>query len=383
METQEKNFEESIEKYLVTKGGYHISDGLGYDRLKGYNLKVLIDFIASTQNKKWMKLMSIHGEYTKDYFLKKVEEQIKEHGLLSTLRDKIKLDGMEFRLVFFKPETSMNPELEELYDGNILECVRQLHYSMDNENSVDITLFVNGFPIVIMELKNQYTGQDINNSIHQFKFDRDPEEPIFRFNERSLVYFGVDLFECVMTTKLAKGGTYFLPFNQGSNGAGNVGGAGNPNNQDGFGTAYLWKKVLCKDSLLEILQKYMHLDYEPTKSWRTGKMIFPRYHQLDAVTKLVADAKENGSGKNYLIQHSAGSGKSNSIAWLAYRLSSLHDNDDNKVFDSVIVVTDRKVLDSQLQNTIYQFDHVPGTVVKIDKGKKKRWGYVLPGMWNI
>ena len=150
METQEKNFEESIEKYLVTKGGYHISDGLGYDRLKGYNPKVLIDFIASTQNKKWMKLMSLHGEYTKDYFLKKVEEQIKEHGLLSTLRDKIKLDGMEFRLVFFKPETSMNSELEELYDCNILECVRQLHYSIDNENIFDISLFVNGFPIVIM-----------------------------------------------------------------------------------------------------------------------------------------------------------------------------------------------------------------------------------------
>lgn len=372
METQEKNFEESIQKYLVTKGGYHLSDGIGYDRLKGYNPKVLIEFIVSTQNKKWMKLMSIHGEYTQDYFIKKVEEQIKEHGLLSTLRDKIKLDGMEFRLVFFKPETSMNPELEELYSGNILECVRQLHYSIKNENSVDVTLFVNGFPIVIMELKNQYTGQDINNSMHQFKYNRDPEEPIFKFNERSLVYFGVDLFECVMTTKLAKGGTFFLPFNQGTNGAGNVGGAGNPNNKDGFGTAYLWERVLNKDSLLEIMQKYMHLDYDPTKSWRTGKMIFPRFHQLNAVTKLVADAKENGSGKNYLIQHSAGSGKSNSIAWLAYRLSSLHDKNDNKVFDSVIVVTDRKVLDNQLQNTIYQFDHVPGTVVKIDKGKTSR-----------
>lgn len=372
METKEKNFEESIEKYLVTRGGYHISDGLGYDRLKGYNPKSLIDFITSTQNKKWMRLASIHGEYTKEYFLEKVEEQIKEHGLLATLRDKIKLDGMEFRLVFFKPETTMNPDLEELYDGNILECVRQLHYSMDNENSVDITLFVNGFPIVIMELKNQYTGQDINNSIHQFKYDRDPNEPIFRFNQRSLVYFGVDLFECVMTTKLDKANTYFLPFNQGSNGAGNVGGAGNPNNKDGFGTSYLWEKVLCKDSLLEILQKYMHLDYDPSKSWKTGKMIFPRYHQLDVVTKLVEDVKENGSGKNYLIQHSAGSGKSNSIAWLSYRLSSLHDNNDNKIFDSVIVVTDRKVLDSQLQNTIYQFDHVPGTVVKIDKGKTSK-----------
>ena len=372
METQEKDFEKAIEKYLVTKGGYHISAGLGYDRLKGYNPKSLIDFIVLTQNKKWMKLISIHGEYTEEYFLKKVEQQIKEYGLLSTLRDKIKLDGMEFKLVFFKPETTMNHELEELYEENILECVRQLHYSMNNENSVDITLFVNGFPIVIMELKNQYTGQDINNSMHQFKNDRNPEEPIFRFNERSLVYFGVDLFECVMTTKLTKGSTYFLPFNQGSNGAGNVGGAGNPNNKDSFGTSYLWENVLNKDSLLEILQKYMHLEHDPSKSWKTGKMIFPRYHQLDAVTKLVKDAKENGSGKNYLIQHSAGSGKSNSIAWLAYRLSSLHDNNDNKIFDSVIVVTDRKVLDSQLQNTIYQFDHVPGTVIKIDKGKTSK-----------
>ena len=372
METQEKNFEEIIQEYLVTKGGYHISDGLGYDRLRGYNPQILIDFIASTQTKKWMRLMTIHGKNTEEYFLRKVEEQIKEHGLLATLRDKIKLDGMDFKLVYFKPETSMNLELKELYDGNTLECVRQLHYSPKNENSIDITLFVNGFPIVIMELKNQYTGQDINNSIRQFKFDRDPDDPIFRFNERSLVYFGVDLFECVMTTKLAKEGTYFLPFNQGSNGAGNVGGAGNPNNKDGFSTSYLWEKVLCKDSLLEILQKYMHLDYDSSKSWRNGRMIFPRYHQLDVVTKLVEDVKENGSGKNYLIQHSAGSGKSNSIAWLAYRLSSLHDYNDNKIFDSVIVVTDRKVLDNQLQNTIYQFDHVPGTVVKIDRGKTSK-----------
>ena len=372
METQEKNFEVIIQEYLVTKGGYHISDGFGYDRLRGYNPKVLIDFIVSTQNKKWMRLITIHGKNTEEYFLRKVEEQIKEHGLLATLRDKIKLDGMDFRLVYFKPETSMNLELKELYDENILECVRQLHYSPKKENSIDITLFVNGFPIVIMELKNQYTGQDINNSMHQFKFDRNPDDPIFRFNERSLVYFGVDLFECVMTTKLAKEGTYFLPFNQGSNGAGNVGGAGNPNNKDGFSTSYLWEKVLCKESLLEILQKYMHLDYDSSKSWRNGRMIFPRYHQLDVVTKLVEDVKENNSGKNYLIQHSAGSGKSNSIAWLAYRLSSLHDYNDNKIFDSVIVVTDRKVLDNQLQNTIYQFDHVPGTVVKIDKSKTSK-----------
>ena len=164
----------------------------------------------------------------------------------------------------------------------------------------------------------------------------------------------------------------FLPFNQGSNGAGNIGGAGNPNNKNGFGTAYLWENVLKKDILLDIIQKYMHLEYDKKKTYKLGKMIFPRYHQLDVVTKVVTDVKKNGSGKNYLIQHSAGSGKSNSIAWLSYRLSSLHDEYDNKIFDSVIVITDRKVLDNQLQDTIYQFDHVNGTVEKIDKRKSSK-----------
>lgn len=369
---KESNFEQIIQESLVTKGGYIYSNSLGYDRSKGYNPSSLISFIMDTQAKKWEKLTNIHGEYTKDYFLKIVEKNIKEFGLLATLRDKVKLDGLEFKLIYFKPETKMNPKLEELYQKNKLECVRQLHYSIDNENSIDITLFVNGFPIVIMELKNQYTGQDINDSIRQYKESRNPEEPIFRFNERSLVYFGLDLFECVMTTKLAGSYTKFLPFNQGSNGAGQVGGAGNPNNKNGFGTSYLWERVLTKDSLIQILEKYMHLECDKKQSWKKGKMIFPRYHQLDVVTKLVVDVKKNGSGKNYLIQHSAGSGKTNSISWLSYRLASLHDDNDNKIFDSVIVVTDRKILDSQLQNTIYQFDHVPGTVIKIDKGKTSK-----------
>lgn len=233
-------------------------------------------------------------------------------------------------------------------------------------------LFINGFPLVTLELKNQYTGQDVNDAVRQYKEDRDCNEPIFLFNKRSLVHFAVDLFECKMTTRLANSKTFFLPFNQGSNGAGNVGGAGNPNNASGFGTSYLWEQVLRKDILFDIIQKYMHLEYDKSKSWKTGKMIFPRYHQLDVVTKIVADVKKNGSGKNYLIQHSAGSGKSNSIAWLSYRLSSLHDINNNKIFDSVIVITDRKVLDSQLQDTIYQFDHVDGTVEKIDKNKTSK-----------
>lgn len=373
METKEVNLEKKIERYLVTDGGYSLSNELGYDSLKGYKPKSLLDFIQITQEKNWLKLYQIHGDNTSEYFCTMVEKEIKEFGLLETLRGKIKLNGLEFRLIYFKPETDINPELRDLYNHNVCECVRQLHYSIDSNKSLDMVLFINGFPLVTIELKNQYTGQDVNNAVRQYKEDRDPNEPIFRFNERSLVHFAVDLLECKMTTRLAGDKTYFLPFNQGSNGAGNVGGKGNPNNKDRFGTAYLWENVLRKDILFEILEKYIHLEYDHKKqTYKQGKMIFPRYHQLDVVTKLVSDVKKNGSGKNYLIQHSAGSGKSNSIAWLSYRLSSLHDKDDNKIFDSVIVITDRKVLDNQLQDTIYQFDHVDGTVVKIDKNKTSK-----------
>ena len=233
---------------------------------------------------------------------------------------------------------------------------------------------MNGIPVVSMELKCQFTGQDTSNAIQQYKFDRASKDTIFAFKERVLVHFAVDLANVYMTTRLEGDKTYFLPFSQGSNGAGRVGGKGNPTNQDGYDTAYLWENVLCKDRLLEIIQKYLHL--ETKRDSKTGeilseRMIFPRYHQLDVVTKLLTDVKENGAGRNYLIQHSAGSGKSNSIAWLAHRLSGLHDNNDEKIFQSVVIVTDRRVLDSQLQNTVYQFDHVEGVVVKIDKNAKQ------------
>lgn len=232
--------------------------------------------------------------------------------------------------------------------------------------------FVNGIPVVSMELKNQFTGQDTDNAIRQYKFDRAGKEAIFEFKNRVLVHFAVDLYNIFMTTRLQGSNTYFLPFNQGSNGAGNVGGRGNPQNPDDYQTAYLWEKILTKDSLLEILHKYMHLQVEVREDKNGNKMkketmIFPQFHQLDVVTKLLADVKPNGAWHDYLIQHSAGSGKSNSIAWLAYRLSGLHNDIDEKIFRSVIVVTDRRVLDSQLQDTIYQFDHVDGMVQKIDK----------------
>ena len=368
----EKDFESAIEEYLTTKGGYIKSTELGFDKSRGYMPTDLIQFIKETQTKNWERVEKQYGSQAEDYFIKRLENTINENGLLHTLRNDFVLSGIKFKLIYFKPETGINKELQEKYEKNICKCVRQLYFSTQNNDSVDTVLFINGFPLVTIELKNQYTGQDVNNAIIQYKTDRDPEEPIFKFNERSLVHFTVDLFEVYMTTKLSGQSTYFLPFNQGSNGAGNVGGKGNPNNTEDFGTAYLWKKVLTKDRFMEILSKYMHLEYDEKKSFKTGKMIFPRYHQLDVVTKLIADTKESGSGKNYLIEHSAGSGKSNSIAWLSYRLASLHDDKDNKIFDSVIVVTDRKVLDSQLQDTIGQFEHVSGLVEKIDKNKSSK-----------
>lgn len=295
-------------------------------------------------------------------------------NLLNVFRHGFTDRGIKFRAVFWKPETSLNTTSQTQYEANIFHCTRQLHYSLQNENSIDIVLFINGIPVVSMELKCQFTGQDTSNAIQQYKFDRASKDTIFAFKERVLVHFAVDLTKVYMTTRLEGDKTYFLPFNQGSNGAGNVGGKGNPDNPDGYDTAYLWKNVLCKDRLLEILQKYLHLEVirdEKSGEIKSERMIFPRYHQLDVVTKLLADVKANGSGKNYLIQHSAGSGKSNSIAWLAHRLSGLHNDLDEKIFQSVIIVTDRRVLDSQLQNTVYQFDHIEGVVVKIDKNAKQ------------
>ena len=291
-------------------------------------------------------------------------------GLLKVLRQGFTDRGIKFRAVFWKPETKINETTQAQYAANILHCTRQLHYSLHNENSIDIVLFVNGIPVVSMELKCQFTGQDTANAIEQYKLDRASKDPIFEFGKRILVHFAVDLSNVYMTTRLEGEKTYFLPFNQGSNGAGKVGGKGNPINPDGYDTAYLWESVLCKDRLLEILHKYMHLQVnrdDKTGAVTSERMIFPRYHQLDVVTKLLADVRACGAGHNYLIQHSAGSGKSNSIAWLAYRLSSLHNDQDEKIFQSVIIVTDRRVLDSQLQNTVYQFDHVEGVVQKIDK----------------
>lgn len=372
-DVKEKRFEEDIESYLINHGGYTKGNPASFNRYSGLDEATFVDFIKASQPKQWDRFANIYGDSAEQQIVDRFSKEVKQTSLLNVLRHGFIDRGIKFKAVFWKPETTLNETSRIQYEANIFHCTRQLHYSVKNENSIDIVLFVNGIPIVSMELKCQFTGQNTINAINQYKFDRASKDAIFAFKERVLVHFAVDLTNVYMTTRLEGPATYFLPFNQGSNGAGNVGGAGNPNNESGYDTAYLWENVLCKDRLLEILQKYMHLEQKHDEKGNivSERMIFPRYHQLDVVTKLLADVKASGSGKNYLIQHSAGSGKSNSIAWLAHRLSGLHNDLNEKIFQSVIIVTDRKVLDSQLQDTVYQFDHVQGVVQKIDKNSEQ------------
>lgn len=274
--------------------------------------------------------------------------------------------GVRFKLAYFKPASRLNSETIVLYNKNQLTITRQVKYSLKNENSIDMLLSLNGLPVATVELKNQFTGQNAANAKWQYAVDRDPNELLFKFKKRALVHFAVDTDQAYMTTRLEGKATRYLPFNQGYNKD-----AGNPPNPNGHKSSYLWEYVWAKDSWMDIIGSFLLLQIDEFKVdgkiFKKEKLIFPRFHQLDVVRKLAHDARQKGIGNNYLIQHSAGSGKSNSIAWLAYRLSSLHNDKDEKIFDSVIVVTDRLVLDQQLQNTIYQFEHKLGVVQKIDK----------------
>ena len=380
MDYRERRFEEDIEHFLLTEGGYTKGDMSTYDRGKAIDMPKLIEFIKTSQPREWNRYQRTYKDEAEDRLYKRFNECVEMHGLLHVLRNGINDRGIRLKLAYFKPESSLNPEVIEKYNANILTCTRQFKYSPRNENSIDMVLSLNGIPIVAMELKNQLTGQSVDNAKNQFMYDRNSSEKCFLLNQRFLVYFAVDLEEVWMTTELKGPKTRFMPFNQGSGGAGNVGGAGNPVNPDGYDTSYLWEQVLTKDTLMTIIHRYMHLEVKTSTIIKdnreirktTKKLIFPRYHQLDVVTKLLADVKKKGSGQNYLIQHSAGSGKSNSIAWLAYGLASLHDKNDEPVFTSVIVVSDRRVLDRQLQDTIASFDHTPGLVETIGEGKTSK-----------
>lgn len=370
MDTSERRFEDEIE-YALTHVGpseldlYESRDPNGYDKALGLYPQDLLDFVRETQPQQWERLERIHGAKAGEKFCKRVAREFDRRGVVEVLRRGVEDLGARFKLVFFAPGSDLNELLAEKYWANRMTVVRQLHYSTKNENSVDTVLFVNGIPVVTLELKNQLTGQTYRNAIDQYKRSRPASEVLFGLNRRAVVHFAVDTDEVWMTTKLAGMDTVFLPFNRGFDN-----GAGNPPVPGKYKTSYLWEEVLAKDSLLDILHRFVQfIPHENDR--RKDKLIFPRYHQLDAVRALVADAKNYGAGKNYLVQHSAGSGKSNTIAWLAHHLSSLHDDQQRAVFDSIIVITDRRVLDKQLQDTIYAMDHTAGVVVRVDKNARQ------------
>lgn len=372
METKEKNLENDIEAYLLSNG-YVKGNQSTYDKNKAIDMPVLISFIQATQPKMWQRYVNVYGEKAEKQLYTIFQQNVEQNGLVHVLRYGVKDRGMELRFAYFAPASNLNEELVQKYKSNILTCTRQFSYTAQNKNTIDIVLSLNGIPVVAMELKNQLTGQSVNNAKRQFMYDRDDKEFCFRFNNRFLVYFCVDLYEVAMTTQLQGEKTYFLPFNQGSNGAGNIGDGGNPKCEDGYATSYLWEYVLNPEMLLSIFQRYISKLTTESISLVNGKkvtktktiLIFPRYHQLDVVEKLVADTKKTKEGRNYLLQHSAGSGKSNEIAWLTYRLASLHNEEDKEMFQSVFVITDRRVLNKQLQNTILGFEHYEGQIATI------------------
>lgn len=381
-QTKEIAFEKLIESYLLDN--YKYSKRLPWDYNKEFCIdkELFLKFFEASQPKAFSKLQDQHGELFEQKFLDRLNKEIKARGLLDVIRKGVKDSGVEVQVAYFKPVSGLNAETQNLYDQNILSIIRQLKYSEKNEKSIDTVLFLNGLPICTLELKNPLSWQNVHDAINQYKYDRDPNEPLLQF-KRCLVHRAVDPDLVFMTTKLSWAGTFFLPFNKWFNL-----GAGNPVNPKWYKTSYLWETIFEKDTFMELIGNYVCLAKEEVEDAQGKKsiketLIFPRFQQWDVVEKLVADAKKIGTGKNYLIQHSAGSWKSNSIARLAHHLAELHNDKNQNVFDSVVVITDRRILDKQLQNTISQFEQTQGVVKSIVDGSKslrqalEEWGKII------
>ena len=374
--TKENGFEKHIVDYLVDSNKYVERANTNYDTINCIDEDLLFQFLEETQAKSLEKLKRYHKDLYKQKIVKRLTDQIKQKGVIEVLRKGI-VDGFtdtKLRLFYDKPVSHYNQKANDLYQANIFSAMRQVYFSPQNNKSLDIVTFINGLPIISFELKNELTKQNVNHAIKQYKIDRDPNEEIFRFG-RLVVNFAVDTEEVWMCTELKGQSSFFLPFNKGYKN-----GAGNPP-KEGIRTDYLWKEVLTKDSLTNIIQNYSqiiteekeYLDSKGKKRFKkVKKLIFPRFHQLASVRNILADAQENGAGQKYLIQHSAGSGKSNSISWLAHQLVGLHNKAGNEtIFDTVIVITDRRVLDKQIRDNIKQYQQVKGVVQAITEGSKQ------------
>lgn len=384
-DTSEKGLEALITQHLCLVNGFEERLFDQYSRTDCVDEDILFEFLNITQRKEVFKLQLSHGANYRQRILHLINRKIKDEtvvnekclgGIINLLRTDVTdgNTGIKLKLFYDRPVSNLNPKDAELYEKNVFSVSRQVHFSRQNEKSLDLVVFINGLPIITFELKNELTKQNVKDAIKQYKTTRDPKEELFRL-ARCLVHFAVDTEQVWMCTHLKSENSFFLPFNKGNNN-----GAGNPPNPSGIKTDYLWKEVLTKDSITNIIQNYVQLIEEESekilpdgkiKKEKVRKLIFPRYHQLNAVRNLLSDAKESGAGKRYLIQHSAGSGKSNSISWLAHQLVDMYDKTNASViFDSVIVITDRIVLDTQIQRNIKQFEQVSGLVEHIDKGSK-------------
>ena len=370
--TKEIHFEEHIEHYLTTESGFRYVSNDAFDKNLCLVPHMLIDFIRETQPKAYIALLQQYGTTVNEKIVENVANALHKQKTLDVLRNGVKDRGQLLRLVYFQPANNKTPEHEEMYKLNRFGIVRQFQYSNRNNNSIDLAIFINGIPVLTAELKNALTGQNHYNAIKQYVQDRDPKgEPLLEF-KRCLVHFAVGTEKVFMTTELKGKSTFFLPFNTGLVNQ----------STDDFAVSYLWKDVWEKDSLLDLIQNYINVQidtkqvYDPASKKliekKSTKLLFPRFHQRRAVNRILEALKRDGTGKNYLIQHSAGSGKSNTITWLAYRLANFyqHYTDSKGMFDSVIIVTDRRVLNKQIQDNIRQFDNTPGVVQYIDENVK-------------
>jgi type I restriction enzyme R subunit len=387
-QVSERVFETYVEEILREKAGWNQGDKSEWDKDRALFPERVFEFLQDTQPKLWNEMQTLHGAGLQSLLIVALTKELDLKGTLHVLRHGFKFYGKTFRLAYFKPAHGLNFDVLELYSKNTLTLTRQVPCHPNDGCTVDMLFAINGVPVATCELKNPGTGQTWRNAVKQYKEDRDPRAALFQFKSRALVHFAADPDEVYMTTRLQKEKTHFLPFNRGSHPGEVQCGAGNPQHPSGYRTGYFWEDVLQRDSFLDVIGHFMFVEKKDEKidDGKGGKkraaketMVFPRYHQLDAVRKLVSAAKTEGPSHNYLIQHSAGSGKTNSISWLSHRLASLHTATDEKIFDCVIVITDRRVLDKQLQNAIYQIEHAQGVVKAIDEDSRQLAAALVDG----
>ena len=377
-QTTERAFESAVESMLLD-GGWLRGNISEWDAERALFPARVITFLQAAQPEVWDRLAAQHGENLESMVVDQLVKQLEIKGMLGVLRQGFKFQGKVLHLAFFKPAHGLNPEAVAQFELNELTVTRQVRCHPSKGDTIDLLFALNGVPVATCELKNPMTGQTWRNAVRQYKEDRDPNAPVFKFSQRALVHFAADTDEVHMATRLAKAETRFLPFNRG-NAPGDIRcGSGNPEHPSGYRTGYFWQEVLERTRFLDILGHYAFIERRDEKVYgnsgartvRRETLVFPRYHQFDAVSSLVETARSEGAGNNYLIQHSAGSGKTNSISWLSHRLASLHTEADDKVFDCVLVITDRRVLDRQLQDAVYQIEHAQGVVQAIDEDSKQ------------